>query len=120
MKLRNWSIELNRPELSYTASQKINYLMEIFKEQPEITELMEEINTSLQALRELSFDLNLWKAQNILFYISKNGLNKIKGQIENEGGDYEKWIELFNDLEKNLQVRISVNAHPEINIQAAV
>ena len=117
---KKWSIELNRPELSYTASQKINYLMEIFKEQPEITELMEEINTSLQALRELSLDLNLWKAQNILFYIAKNGLNKIKGQIENEGGDYEKWIELFNDLEKNLQVRISVNAHPEINIQAAV
>ncbi len=117
---KNWSIELNRPELSYTASQKINYLMEIFKEQPEITELMEEINTSLQALRELSFDLNLWKAQNILFYIAKNGLNKIKDQIENEGGDYAKWIELFNDLEKNLQVRISVNAHPEINIQTAV
>ena len=44
---KNWSIELNKTELSYTASQKINYLMEIFKEQPEITELMEEINTSL-------------------------------------------------------------------------
>ncbi len=117
---KSWSIELNKTELSYTASQKINYLMEIFKEQPEITELMEEINTSLMALRELSFDLNLWKAQNLLFYISKNGLNKIKSQIENEGGDYAKWIELFNDLQKNLQVRISVNAHPEINIQAAV
>ena len=117
---KKWSVELDRPALSYAASQRINYLMEIFKQQPEILELMEEINTSIQTLNDLSLDLNLWKAQNILFYIVKNGLDNIKKEIENEGGDYSKWVELFNDLEKNLQVRISVNAHPEINLQTAV
>ena len=94
--------------------------MEIFKEQPEITELMEEINTSIKTLSDLPLELDLWKAQNILFYIAKNGLDNIKKSIEDEGGDYSTWIKLFNDLEKNLQVRISVNAHPEINLQTAV
>ncbi len=117
---RKWSVELDRTALSYVASQRINYLMEIFKQQPEIIELMEEINISLKTLSDLSLDLDLWKAQNILFYVAKNGLDSIKREIENEGGDYSKWIKLFNDLEKNLQVRISVNAHPEINLQAAV
>ncbi len=117
---RKWSVELDKTALNYVASQKINYLMEIFKQQPEITELMEEINISLNTLSNLSLDLNLWKAQNILFYIAKNGLDDIKREIENEGGDYSNWIKLFNDLEKNLQVRISVNAHPEINLQTAV
>jgi alpha-amylase/alpha-mannosidase (GH57 family) len=117
---KKWSVELDKPALSFAASQRINYLMEIFKQQPEILELMEEINISIQTLSELSLELDLWKAQNILFYIVKNGLDNIKREIENEGGDYKKWIELFNNLEKNLQVRISVNAHPEINIQTAV
>ena len=117
---RKWSVELDKTALNYVASQKINYLMEIFKQQPEITELMEEINISLKTLSNLSLELDLWKAQNVLFYIAKNGLDDIKREIENEGGDYLKWIQLFNDLEKNLQVRISVNAHPEINLQTAV
>jgi alpha-amylase/alpha-mannosidase (GH57 family) len=117
---KKWSVELDRPSLSYVASQRINYLMEIFKQQPEITELMEEINISLKTLRDLSLDLDLWKAQNILFYIAKNGLDDIKREIENQEGNYSNWIRLFNDLEKNLEVRISVNAHPEINLQTAI
>ena len=117
---KKWSIELDRTTLNFVASQRINYLMEIFKEQPEITELMEEINTSIKTLSDLPLELDLWKAQNILFYVAKNGLDNIKNNIEDEGGDYSEWIRLFNDLEKNLQVRISVNAHPEINLQTAV
>ena len=117
---KKWSIELDKTTLNFVASQKINYLMEIFKQQPEITELMEEINISIKTLNDLPLELNLWKAQNILFYIAKTGLDDIKKTIEVEGGDYTKWIQLFNDLEKNLQVRISVNAHPEINLQTAV
>ena len=117
---KKWSIELDKTALNFVASQRINYLMEIFKEQPEITELMEEINTSIKTLSDLPLELDLWKAQNILFYIAKNGLDNIKKSIEDEGGDYSTWIRLFNDLEKNLQVRISVNAHPEINLQTAV
>jgi alpha-amylase/alpha-mannosidase (GH57 family) len=117
---KKWSVDLDKEKLSYVASQRINYLMEIFKQQPEITELMEEINASLKTLNELSLDLDLWKAQNILFYIANKGLDKIKSEIETEGGDYTKWVGLFNELEQNLQVRISVNAHPEIDLQAAV
>ncbi len=117
---KKWSIELDKTALNFVASQRINYLMEIFKQQPEITGLMEEINISIKTLSELSLELDLWKAQNLLFYIAKNGLDNIKKNIEDEGGDYSEWIKLFNDLEKNLQVRISVNAHPEINLQTAV
>ena len=117
---KKWSVELDKTTLNFVASQRINYLMEVFKQQPEITELMEEINISIQTLSNLPLDLDLWKAQNILFYIAKNGLDNIKKAIEDEGGDYSKWIKLFNDLEKNLQVRISVNAHPEIDLQTAV
>ena len=117
---KKWSVELDKTTLNFVASQRINYLMEIFKQQPEITELMEEINISIKTLSDLSLDLDLWKAQNILFYIAKNGLDNIKKVIEDEEGDYSKWVKLFNEMEKNLQVRISVNAHPEINLQTAV
>ncbi|MEJ2614938.1 MAG: DUF3536 domain-containing protein, partial [Ignavibacteriaceae bacterium] len=117
---KKWSIELDKTTLNFVASQRINYLMEIFKQHPEITELMEEINISIKTLSDLPLELDLWKAQNILFYIAKTDLDNIKKTIEDEGGDYSKWIQLFNDLEKNLQVRISVNAHPEINLQTAV
>jgi alpha-amylase/alpha-mannosidase (GH57 family) len=117
---KKWSVELDRTSLSFVGSQRINFLMEFFKTQPEDLILLEEINISLKTLSNLSLELNLWKAQNILFYIVKNDLNKVKRKFENKNSDYQKWIELFNDLAKNLQVRIPVNVHPEINLQAAI
>ena len=117
---KKWSAELDRTSLSFVGSQRINYLMGLFKKQPADMTLLEEINISLKTLRDLSFDLDLWKAQNVLFYIAKSDLTKIRKKFESENSDYQKWVELFNDLAKNLQVRIPVNAHPEINLQTAI
>jgi hypothetical protein len=77
--------------------------MELLKEDSHNTNLMEEINTSIKLLNDLSIELDLWKAQNILFIISREYLADYKGKTDEAA---KKWVNLFREIEKHLQVRI--------------
>jgi alpha-amylase/alpha-mannosidase (GH57 family) len=100
---KKWDIELDRPMLSYVGSKRINNLMELLKEDSHNTNLMEEINTSIKLLNDLSIELDLWKAQNILFIISREYLADYKGKTDEAA---KKWVNLFREIEKHLHVRI--------------
>jgi len=94
---KKWNIELDRRLLGYAGSKRVNRLMEIFLESPDNLELLNEINVSLRVLEELGLNMDLWKAQNILFIYSKEHLDKTNGRPE-------EWYNNFNELQKHLEV----------------
>ncbi len=68
---------------------------------------MKEIVSSLQAVTSLGLDLDIWKAQNILFLISKAHLKKMKTKGAKGEKNARKWLTYFFDMEKYLGVKIS-------------
>jgi hypothetical protein len=84
-------------------------MMQLLKENPEDINLLKEIDTTLQILTGFSVELNVWKSQNILFYIAKENLYLQDYMKRSEELDErsQNWLIYFRDIEKHLQIRIS-------------
>ncbi len=101
-----WSVRIDSTTMGYKVGEWINTKMEIFRKEPDQTELPERINDALETLEPLSLSLNLWKAQNIYFAISQDFFKAMKEKDE-KGDDLSKqWIECFIKLGNNLHVKV--------------
>lgn len=103
-----WNVPLDKPTLEYVGSRRVNKLMSILQENPEDIELLSEIRASLKSLTNLSLDLDIWESQNIFFRISRDKYDDIKSKAEDNDEKALKWIELFNDVENYLRIKINV------------
>jgi hypothetical protein len=101
------SVNLDKKSIGYAGSKRINLLMKQLGDNPTDLELMKEIVSSLQAVSSLGLDLDIWKAQNILFLISRAHLKKMKTKGEKGDKNARKWLTHLYDMEKFLQVKIS-------------
>ncbi len=118
--VRYWSVELDKSTLGFVGSRRLNSLMEKLQENPEDPEIIEELIDSLKVLQELDIDLDLWKAQNILFSLIMENYKKYMDKAR-EGDEKKKnWINQINELQKKLEVNIRVDKFTNGNLQAAV
>jgi alpha-amylase/alpha-mannosidase (GH57 family) len=101
---KKWSFELDRTTLGFVASQKINSLMEKLFETPEDVSLLETIETIFRILSALSLELDLWKAQNIYFSISRQLNGGMREGAEKGDRTAQKWVEHFSSLQDYLYV----------------
>jgi hypothetical protein len=104
--IKRFSINLEKPTLAYICSQKINMLMEQFLKNPENPSLLEQILEILRGMEILSLDLNLWKAQNIYFFLSKEIYPFMSQRAEKGDEEKKKWIKNFHNLSNYLKVKI--------------
>jgi hypothetical protein len=81
--------------------------MELFNADRDNIPLMEKIVDRLRLTAELHLDLDLWKAQNIYFEISRTTMNDKKRQAERGDGPAKKWMEIFEDLGSFLYINIA-------------
>jgi hypothetical protein len=101
------SVNLDKKSISYAGSKRINLLMKQLGDNPKDIDLMKEIVSSLKVVRSFEADLDLWKAQNILFLISKGHLKKMHTKSDRGDKNAADWLKCFYDIEKYLQVRIT-------------
>ena len=101
---QKWSLELDKTTLSFVASNKINILMEEFSKKPQDLSLLENIEKLLQILSSLPLELNLWKAQNIYFSISKQLCIKMQEKAKQGDKIAPKWLSHFNTIGSYLKV----------------
>jgi hypothetical protein len=97
---RKWNVELDKKLLGYAAAKRINNLMNKLMDGSGDIALLIEVNIMLRELKKLNLDIDLWKAQNILFLYSKDHLNSANGRSQ-------EWYTQFNELEKHLAVSIA-------------
>jgi hypothetical protein len=88
------------------ASSWVASIMEILKERPEDMQFFEKIDSTMEALKPLSLSLDLWKAQNIYFSISRNFLNTMKQRAEDGDPKAQRWMEGFLRLGHYLHVKV--------------
>jgi alpha-amylase/alpha-mannosidase (GH57 family) len=107
--MKRWSFKRDQADFAFLASQRISSLMNRLSDHPDNIQLMEKIITILELLRQLSLDLDLWKAQNIYFAKGR----KIYPDIVSRVGNDElagRWVKLFEQLGDILQVNINSHA----------
>jgi alpha-amylase/alpha-mannosidase (GH57 family) len=97
--------ELNRFSLGYIAGKKITELMEKLQKTPEDLGQIETINSTMETIEPLQLGPQLWKAQNILFSISKSLYPQIKNRADKGDEAARKWVEQLEALEGHMYVR---------------
>lgn len=101
--VNRWSFQIDKPTISFMASKKINILMRRFQENPKNIYTLKLLEAFLRILRPLSLNLDLWRAQNDYFAISKQlSTGKHDGNLKDLP---PKWLELFNSLGEYLKVQ---------------
>jgi hypothetical protein len=97
--------ELNRFSLGYIAGKKLTELMEKLQKTPEDLGQMEAINNMMAIIEPLQLGPQLWKAQNILFSISKGLYSQMKERADKGDETARRWVEQLGALEGHMYVR---------------
>lgn len=98
------SLRIDKAPLELLANQKINTMMEKFAQTPENVSILESIEKFLSIAKILNLPLNLWKAQNIYFAISKSVDKKIRPLLH-PGESFSQWHAHFSSLGNYLGIR---------------
>ncbi len=101
---RRWSFAVD-PSLNFLASQRVNTLMDKFSFSADDILRLEHIIKLLTNLQKLPLALDVWRSQNIYFFVQKKVLatqleKSKKGEAQNQ-----KWVQLFNELGQLLQIK---------------
>ena len=102
---RKWCIDLDTSTLDYIASSRIDSFMQRLDQTPEDTALIEKINRTFRFLSAISLRLNLWKAQNIYFFIGKRVYSDMAARAEKGDRNAGRWMEVFRELGSYLRVK---------------
>ncbi|RME63125.1 MAG: DUF3536 domain-containing protein [Nitrospirae bacterium] len=98
-----WGIQINTSSIELPAEEKLNLLMESFAREPLNLERLESLLRFIEVLKSLSLEINLWKAQNLFFEISRAYYPEIKEKKDDPGS--ERWLQLFEKLGNFLRVK---------------
>ncbi|WP_300156129.1 DUF3536 domain-containing protein [Solidesulfovibrio sp.] len=103
---RRFGLSLDYEGLGLEGADWINRRAQAFGADHGNIELLSSVKESLERLRALPMGLNLFKAQNVIFELSR-GRYAEKRQAA-AGGDAEagRWLELFAELAEALKVRL--------------
>ncbi|MGE5315509.1 MAG: DUF3536 domain-containing protein [Acidobacteriota bacterium] len=102
---KKWNVPLDKEGLSYAAEKRINRLMETLMMMPMNEAVMKELQTTIETLKTLGIDVNLWKAQNMLFYMWHKQFPVMKEKAENDTA-VQEWVGAFYKLADDLQIRL--------------
>lgn len=69
--IKKWSFEIDKPPIEIAASRKITSLMDAFRQSPQAA-VLAQVERLLKASESLSLNVDVWKAQNILFEVGRN------------------------------------------------
>jgi hypothetical protein len=97
--------DINRFSLGYISGKRITELMEEFQKTPEDMGRMEAVNGMMEIIGPLQLGPHLWKAQNILFAVSKSHYPQMKERADKGDEAAGKWVEQLGSLEGHLYVR---------------
>ncbi|HEY0563957.1 MAG TPA: DUF3536 domain-containing protein [Terriglobales bacterium] len=102
---RQLQLNLDTAGLGYNAAESVTRLMGTLTREPENTGLMQKLISVLDLVREMSFPVDLWRAQNIYFELLHNVEPRF--QKETEAND---WIRTFRELGDRLKLRMEALA----------
>ena len=81
--------------------------MEKVNQDPMDPSLFVRITNVLERLESLSFNLNLWKAQNMYFSLREQLTAEMDEKVKRGDESAKEWFDAFNNLGTKLRIKIS-------------
>ena len=105
--LRRLSLTLDKPTLGFVVNQRVEHLMNSLAGRPDDPSVLGKAVELLEAVSDLGLDLNLWRAQNLLFSIGREILPGLKTRADQNDRQAQTLMALFGRLGDSLQVRMA-------------
>ena len=101
------SVTLDIENLTFVASRRVCELMERLEETPQDVDLLREIDRTLPILRVVTPEMNLQKAQNIFFTISRGLYGDMQGKAAAGDRSAAEWVAEFKNLAHHLDLAVA-------------
>ncbi|MFH1837054.1 MAG: DUF3536 domain-containing protein [Candidatus Omnitrophota bacterium] len=105
-KVIEWNIDIDRVTLEFLAQMRINQLSCEFRDKPLAIEPIKKIKSILLILAPLGLNINLWKTQNILFYIGEKMFDDMKVKASLNEPEPVEWVDVISRLGEMLKVEV--------------
>ncbi len=103
---RRFGLDLDYKKLGLVGADWVNRRLAAFGEDPDDVALLANVGEALERLHALPMGLNLWKAQNVVFDLSRERYPAAMAAAAGEDADAAAWIELFTSVAVALKVRL--------------
>ena len=100
-----FGLSLDYGALGLEAAEWVNRRLSAFGREPEATDMLANVRDALDRLRSLPMGLNLWKAQNVVFTLSRTEYPK-KARAAQDDAEAQRWLSMFNAVAESLLVRV--------------
>jgi alpha-amylase/alpha-mannosidase (GH57 family) len=99
-------IPLDSNILEYAFRKNLEHMVDLFRNNPSDLVLLKNLETAVNLVSALPFQVNLWKIQNDYYEILQGVYTEFKGKAEQGDEGAREWLEHFRTLGKKLHVRV--------------
>ncbi len=102
--VNRFSLDLDKKNLGFAVSKRINSLVRDFSADPDCVVLLEEIERIFTMLGDLNLEVDLWEAQNIFFSLAKKRHDVGENKANKNQRQTREWLDLFSRVARILGV----------------
>jgi alpha-amylase/alpha-mannosidase (GH57 family) len=99
-------ITLDATVLEYAFRKNLEGMSDLFRSNPSDLLLLKKLETAVNLVSTLPFQVNLWKVQNDFYKVLQGFYAECKGKAEQGNKEAGEWIDHFRKLGENLYVRV--------------
>ncbi len=104
--LKRMSVKIDRIKLGFLLTDTVNNLFNSLMETPDNIEILSKIEGFLKVAKKYNIELNLWKAQNLYFYLGEKYYKEKSEKADKGEEDAKNWINIFETLMDYLYVHL--------------
>lgn len=105
--IKHFTFGLDKTTMGFKISNKLNDVMNEVYESPGELSNIQFLDELFSIFNDFKIDLDIWKAQNIYFFLWKKKFPGILKKAEDGEENAQKWIDHFNNLGVYLNVKIN-------------
>jgi hypothetical protein len=99
-------ITLDATVLEYAYRKNLERMADLFRSNSFDLALLKKLETAVNLIGELPFQVNLWKIQNDYYEILQSVYTEYKGKAEHGDEGSREWIKYFKELGEKLYIRV--------------
>jgi len=103
---RTFGVALDHATLEFALRRMIERMADQFSSQPEDLTRLQTLESALDLVHSLPFEMNLWKPQNAYYQVLQGVYPKLREQLRDGAENLQNWVAHFTALAEKLRVRI--------------
>ncbi|MBI2854804.1 MAG: DUF3536 domain-containing protein [Chloroflexi bacterium] len=102
---KTWRAKLDAAGLGYAAGLTLEHMADEFQASPEDLRLLTELEAAAGMARQLPFEVDFWKPQNIYYGLMHSHYPIMRARASEGNKEAATWVDLFRSLGDKLRVK---------------